>query len=201
MSTLKFAMKSCLPSCSLEVSDDAYLLPTPDLDSYNTEKTKSRFYHRTGGILVMGKPCGILVDVAEIFGGESITQVAEMIKNSMQALDSTADNIKCIVYDDACHLKKHVDRRSSAVYPKLKQTEMKVDRFHFPNHVGVWCKMNMDPSNCTYLDGVNTEIMEQVFAWLKGYAPSLRYMKRAQYRFIILDLLDRHNEEIIFAHS
>ena len=38
----------CLPACALEVSEEAYLIHTPDTDSCNTEKTKSRFYQRIG---------------------------------------------------------------------------------------------------------------------------------------------------------
>ena len=75
--------------------------------------------------------------------------------------------------------------------------EMKVDRFHFSNHVEEWCKKNMDPAKSKFLDGVNTEVMEQTFAWVKGFAPSLRYMKKAHYMFFILDMLDRHNDEIL----
>ena len=96
-----------LPACSLEVDEDAYFLPTHGINNCNTEKIKSRFYHRTGGILVMGKPCGFLMNLAEIFGGESITQVAELIELSLENFDN--DEVKCIVYDDACHLKRHVD--------------------------------------------------------------------------------------------
>ena len=44
-----------LPACSLEAGEQAYYLPSAN-DTCNTEKTKSRFYHRTGGVLVMGKP-------------------------------------------------------------------------------------------------------------------------------------------------
>ena len=57
--------------------------------------------------------------------------------------------------------------------------------------------MNMDASKCDALKNVNTEVMEQIFAWMKGFAPSLRYMNKAQYNFLILDLLDRHNMEIL----
>ena len=74
----------CLPACGLELNEDAYLIETPIPDSCNTEKTKCRFYNRSGGILVMGKPCGIVVGLEEIFGGESVTQVAELIEGYLQ---------------------------------------------------------------------------------------------------------------------
>ena len=127
----------CLPACSLEICESAYFIKTPDFDLCNTEKTKSRFYQRTGGILVMGKPCGVMVNIDEIFGS---CGAARNIPAQSKKLGT-----KCIVYDDACHLKRHVDSRTSAIYPNLQKLEMKVDRFHFPNHIGKWCKNNMDP--------------------------------------------------------
>ena len=43
--------------------------------------------------------------------------------------------------------------------------------------------------------------MEQFFAWLKGFAGSLKYMRRSTFNFLLLDLIDRHNEEIINGKS
>ena len=92
-----------LPACSLQVSENAYFMKNIDEHSCNTEKTKSRFYHRTGGILVMAKPCGIIVSLDEIFGAESVSQVAEVIESY---LENCGYEPQCIVYDDACHVGK-----------------------------------------------------------------------------------------------
>ena len=180
-----------LPAESLQISENAYLVRTPGLTSCKTDKTKSRFYHRTGGVLVMAKPCGIVLSMAEIFGGESVTQVAEVIEHFLQQNESIC---QCVLYDDACHLKKHVDCRH--VYPMLQKLILKIDRFHFQNHTDSWCRKNMDPSTCPLLDDVNTEIMEQIFAWVKGFTSSLRYMNGINFKFFLLDMLDRHNQEI-----
>ena len=181
-----------LPAISLEVNERAYYTPSPDHVSCNTNKSKNRFHHRTGGILVMGKPCGILTHVEEIFGAESISNVAEMVEKALVELPTT----QVVVYDDACHLNRHVRNRGK-VYAELSKREMRVDRFHFPNHVDPWCKKNMDPNKSSLLRDVNTEKMEQVFAWVKGYAGSLKYMKRSTFNFMILDLIDRHNDELM----
>ena len=80
-----------LPHSSLVVDPNAYLtLPIEDEEnpSCNTIKTKSRFYARTGGVLVMAKPCGIIVALSEIFGGESVSQVAEVIEHFLQSTDT-----------------------------------------------------------------------------------------------------------------
>ena len=185
----------CLPAASLQISENAYLIKTPGLLSCNTEKTKSRFYHRTGGVLVMAKPCGVIVSMAEIFGGESVSQVAEVIEYYLQ--NCATSDTKCLVYDDACHLKRHVDCRH--VYPLLQKLDMKIDRFHFKNHTDVWCKENMDPMKSIFLKHVNTEVMEQIFSWVKGFVTSLRYMSGINFKFFLLDMLDRHNDEIMSA--
>ena len=141
----------------------------------------------------MGKSCGVVTHIEEIFGAEGITNVAEMVEKALVELGLSTT---LVLYDDACHLKRHV-RNRDRVYPELSKRDMKVDRFHFPNHVDPWCKENMDPYKCDQLLGVNTEKMEQFFAWLKGFAGSLKYMKRCTFNFLLLDLIDRHNDEII----
>ncbi len=183
-----------LPACSLQLDENAYYIPSPKLQNKcNTEKTKSRFYHRTGGILAMGRPCGYIIGLAEIYGGESIHQVADMIESF---IDSSNDpsSTESVLYDDGCHLRRSVEKKPS-IYPHLANTAIKIDRFHFKNHVDAWCRANMNPDDSVLLKNVNTEIMEQVFAWLKGYAPSLRYMKRVNYLFLLIDMIDRHNME------
>lgn len=181
-----------LPACSMEINENAYYIPLPKTkDSCDTEKTKSRFYHRTGGILAYGRPCGHILGLAEIYRGESIHQVAELIEGFLENQKDPSKTTS-LLYDDGCHLKRAVMKKK-ALYPLLFQKEIKIDRFHFKNHKEKWCKDNMDPDKSIHLKGVNTEVMEQAFAWLKGYAPSLRYMNRVTYLFILIDLIDRRN--------
>ena len=54
----------------------------------------------------------------------------------------------------------------------------------------------MDPAKCSLLEGVNTSVMEQLFAWVKGYTSSLRYMSGIHFKFQLLDVFDRHNREL-----
>ena len=144
----------------------------------------------------MGRPCGYIISLAEIYGGESIHQVADLIENFLESEDKeNSTRTKSALYDDGCHLQRCVNKKSS-IYPKLSNIEIKIDRFHFKNHIDKWCKANMNPADSVYLKDVNTEIMEQTFAWLKGFAPSLRYMKRVNYLFVLIDMIDRHNMEL-----
>ena len=70
---------------------------------------------------------------------------------------------------------------------------MKIDRFHFANHTDAWFQKLMNPVTSKYLNNVNTEVMEQIFSWIKGFVPALRYMKGCNYNFFMLDMIDRHN--------
>ena len=179
----------CLPACSMEVNDQAYLIK-PFEESCNTVKTKSRFYQRTGGILVMARPCGIIISM-----NESVCQVSEVIEFYLQN-NKCAANTKCMIYDDACHVRRHVDSKSR-VYPKLKELDMRIDRFHFQNHTDPWCRQNMDPAKSPFMKNVNSEVMEQIFAWVKGFVPALRYMNSFNFNFFMLDMIDRFNIEKI----
>ena len=50
---------------------------------------------------------------------------------------------------------------------QMRRIEINIGRFHFKNHIDKWCKANMNPADSVYLKDVNTEIMEQTFAWLR----------------------------------
>jgi hypothetical protein len=95
-------------------------------------------------------------------------------------------------YDDGCHLIKYLhkhigkDLKATDAAVLLSNVKFSVDRTHFKNHVGVWCRANMNPDDnrCKLsfykmlitlrirlvLDNVNTEAAEQNFSWLKKYS-------------------------------
>ena len=69
-----------------------------------------------------------------------------------------------------------------------------VDKTHFKNHVGEYCRANCDPALCEISDRVNTQVCEQTFAWLKGYRGSVKYMRPGNFMFLLFLLCDQHNE-------
>ncbi|XP_074636644.1 uncharacterized protein LOC141894790 isoform X2 [Acropora palmata] len=70
-----------------------------------TEKSKHKAKnHRTAGIFAIAKPCSIVVEVKELFGSESKTQVYAHLHELLQK--PSMHSIESICYDDACHLKK-----------------------------------------------------------------------------------------------
>ncbi|VDI47870.1 Hypothetical predicted protein [Mytilus galloprovincialis] len=133
----------------------------------NTSKGKKRFHARTAGILVGGFPCGHVTMADEIFGTESLTQVTGHVSQNIENFPCFPD-INCLVYDDACHLKKFVNKR----YPneRISSLKLKCDRVHFKNHVDEWCLENCDPNKEILLENVNTETMEQLFSWLSSFS-------------------------------
>lgn len=56
------------------------------------------------------------------------------------------------VYDDGCHLIEYLhnhigrDLVATAAVQRLAEIKFSVDRMHFKNHVGVWCRTHMDPN-------------------------------------------------------
>ena len=98
-----------LPKMALSVNPETYNLnielDDEGLESCNTKKDRVRFHTRTAGILVGGYPCGNMVFVNEIFGSESITQVSKTLDSIISS------DMKCIAYDDACHLSKYLKKR------------------------------------------------------------------------------------------
>ncbi|KAK3733841.1 hypothetical protein QZH41_008639, partial [Actinostola sp. cb2023] len=152
----------------------------------------------TVGILVFERPCGVVTDVRELFGSESKSQVYAhlhtlLVKDHMK-------NTDIICYDDACHLKKFaqnpVRSEKTSTSKKLSQIEILCDKFHFKNHVDRWCKTNCNPYNCDALKDVNTEVCEQLFSWLSGFSRITKHMNRWRFIFLMLYILDNHNEDI-----
>ena len=91
-----------------------------------------------------------------------------MIEVFLESLSNPLDT-KVITYDDGCHLKRGVMNRIKQ-YPLLHTKEIQIDRFYHPNHSNSWCKREMNPNQSIHLKNVNTEVMKQTFAWLKGFA-------------------------------
>jgi len=115
-------------------------------------------------------------------------------------------------YDDGCHLVRFVHKNVGKLITDtpasniLRNTKFYIDKTHFKNHVGSWCKNNMSPyandgetTFHTYnsqalsfhfldLNDINTQCAEQCFSWLKRYAAiisSLGWMRAPLYLLIL----------------
>lgn len=67
--------------------------------------------------------------------------------------------LDCIVYDDACHLLKYsknpVRKDDTNTSKRIATLEMKIDRFHYRNHVDPWCRRVCNPKTSDHLAGVS----------------------------------------------
>ena len=53
--------------------------------------------------------------------------------------------------------------------------------------------------SCDLLQDVNTEVCEQLFSWLSNVSPMTKHMNRWRFLFIMLYVLDSHNEDVYVA--
>ena len=67
-----------------------------------------------------------------------------------------------------------------------------MDRFHFGNHIDEWCIENCDPNKVRELDGVNTEVCEQLFRKVNLHS-NCKSMNKSRYFLFWLYNLDLHN--------
>lgn len=154
--------------------------------------------YRTAGILVMERPCGIVINVNELFGSESKSQVYAHIHNLLEK--PQFDQTSVICYDDACHLKRFAQNpircSKTDIASRICEMEILCDRFHFKNHVDGWCRTYCNPLKSETLKGVNTEVCEQLFSWLSKFSHISKHMNRWRFLFLILYVLDCHNEDV-----
>ena len=108
-----------------------------------------------------------------------------------------------LAYDDACHLLRfwQLRQHSSKFLQWLlsfKRVQLVVDRFHFRNHVGKFCKQWVDPGKCTALGShTQTEAGEQSFSWLARSKHTFRHMSEGKFQFMMLHLLDERNQYLV----
>ena len=69
---------------------------------------------------------------------------------------------------------------------------MKVDPFHFNNHVDPWCHKNMDPNGVESLKDINSQICEQSFRFLNKYT-NVKCMNNVHFTHYFIFIIDIHN--------
>ncbi|CAF4567428.1 unnamed protein product [Rotaria socialis] len=174
--------------------------------SCRTVKARSDAYirkcARSFGVIAAVTNCGVVTTFGEIFRTETLKEILQLLTNSIKVSGVIP---KTAAYDDGCHLveylHKHLgkDLNSTAAANSLAQVKFSVDRTHFRNHVGTWCRANMNPNDNPLLTNVNTQTTEQIFSWLKDYAAIISSLgwKRAS----VFLLLIFHHKNLITTHA
>jgi len=164
---------------------------------------KDHFYSCTAGILVLVRPCGIIINWTEMFTCESMAQVFFLINTFGRGRDISA--IRYLGYDRACCLHPYLKNlKKKAPFAKyiLKNVKFLVDRFHVAKHVSPTC-MPPDNPSCQYhpdlpkfseLKGCNTQCAEQSFAWINKLKSGVRRMSRFKFNMYLTTMINIHNE-------
>jgi hypothetical protein len=67
-----------------------------------------------------------------------------------------------------------------------------VDWFHFRNHIDPWCQENCNPEGVSSLDGVNTQVCEQLFEKINSHK-NCKSFNEARFFLFFLYQFDIHN--------
>jgi len=176
-------------------------VPFDSTPSCNTDKETQyqRQRHRSACVMAAMWPCGIFVRADELYRAESLSQVYLFVLSLLASLDGHLPNI--IGYDDGCHFGRFITNPIRMAFNALTRAlgaiRVVIDRFHFRNHTDADCRAHYNPYDRPELKGVNTQICEESFSWLRGYSHIVRHMNKAHFMFFLLSMLDRHNKSLI----
>lgn len=160
----------------------------------NTKKDQHHPPYRTAGVCAGVFNCGIVAFIDEIFGSESLSQVVNIMYEYFKNVGGTMVCNNNLAYDDACHLKRYINRRSDNVeLEELFNLNMVVDKLHFKNHTDKWCKKNVNPYKNASFDELNTMVCEQAFSWLAKYKHSLSNMSCNRFDLVIYSICHYRN--------
>lgn len=164
----------------------------------------NKFYDKTAGILSLVRPCGIIINTAEMYTCESPTQAYIFLIMTF-ARGRDIDRIRYIGYDRACDLHPFLLNlsRQGAYFARwlIRHVTFMVDSFHIRNHVESCCMPPENP-NCQYhptlpkfseIHGVNTECAEQSFRWLNRFKYSMRNMHQYTFNFFLHVIINKRN--------
>ena len=198
-----------LPEHSIAAEREGVQLPDNDDDSLFTGCKKAqnvqRFHNRTAGILAVVRPCGIVVNFAEIFTCESPTQAYIFLYTTFGRTVEDLTHLRYLGYDRTCDLhpflKSLARKGSHGAQIILDNVCMMVDLWHCQKHKELTC-MPPDNPQCKYhphladfseVHGVNTECAEQAFKWLGKFKHNCRKITRSRLCIYLWKVIDCHN--------
>ena len=116
---------------------------------------------------------------------EGLTQIADLIKD-------TGEFVKFVIYDNGCHLQKHL-QNTKYEYPQW-MTEIRcfIDRFHLKNHNKSCLKYSCDKIEETAF--INSQVCEQLFDKSGKFNHMAKHMSKYHFIFFMLQIFTRLNE-------
>ena len=140
-------------------------------------------------MLVSAYNCGIIAAFREIYRSESVVQTTNFL-NDIPKNSKRLTNI--IIYDRGCDMKRMVKKTFPADHV-LSSMDNVIDKFHFFNHTEAYCKENCNP-NERELEGVNTEVCEQINFWISRFKHIVKHMNCDRYYYFIYIIFNHYNE-------
>lgn len=135
---------------------------------------------RTAGFLTAVSASGLVVDLDELIGAESLSQRYRFLARLVDRLPT----LKVTVHDDACHLRLMAEsqtQRAAIAKRLIDDCSYIVDEYHASGHVGVWCAQHVLPklaANAALLDGFPTNICETINSELSPLGHTVHHMGR-----------------------
>ena len=201
-----------LPEHSLAAEREGVQLPDNDdvtlFTGCKNAHNVQQFYNRTAGILAVVRPCGIVVNFAEMFTCESPTQAYIFLYTTFGRSMEDLTRLRYLGYDRTCDLhpflRSLARKGSQGAQILLDNVRMMVDLWHCQKHKELTC-MPPDNSQCKYhphlphfseVHGVNTECAEQAFKWLGKFKHNCRKMTRSRLCIYLWKVIDCHNTHL-----
>jgi hypothetical protein len=128
----------------------------------------------------------LVIDGAE---AEGVKAILAYITTSYrdQPMVRPGKDFKFFGFDDMCHLMRYAEKTKD-MHAKIGEfvtdTRKVVDKFHFRNHVGAYCKRYANPYIWDELPD-NMSVAEQYFKRQARFKRSMRYMNRSRFRFML----------------
>ena len=135
---------------------------------------------RTAGFLTAVSASGIVVDLDELIGAESLSQRYRFLACLAERLPALA----IVVHDDACHLQLMAESQEKLTpIANRLATDMAyiVDEYHSSGHVGLFCAEHCMPKlqkNAEFLQGFPTNICETMNSELSPLGHTIHHMGR-----------------------
>ena len=157
-------------------------------------------HSRTAGVLVACLSNGLIVAFRECYGVESLSQRYLFISE----LKARFPLLTVVVHDDACHLHKFAEARSSDSPHASDISPPKMlyacDGFHASGHTDPWCMANCHPKAphvVEKLSGIRTSVCEFTFTWFSQYKHQTKHMSEHTFKHFIMEMIEAHNQQVL----
>ena len=153
----------------------------------NGKKMKPKPYWN-GWFFYICPKSSVILHAVPMYGPEN----NEIVLNGLEDVLDRYPYVNCFIYDRACKILKDAKARRRSLW---KVKTYATDKFHGIGHKSS-CPVNPYslPRVMRRLQGVNTVVAEQTFAWFRGYARSMNELRAERHQFLVPLYAMEHNK-------